>query len=77
MFSKSGLESHTSNGMTICGKCIKRFGIVKEEWNPVFMEELRSVVFGYKLIIAAPNVGNQFAFEVFIPEYYNVKKPNN
>ena len=60
-------ESHTSYGMTICGKCIKRFGIVKEEWNSLFMEELRSVVFGYKTNYRCPQCWESIRFRGIYP----------
>tara|TARA_Y100000589_G_scaffold159671_1_gene151885 strand:- start:8175 stop:8747 length:573 start_codon:yes stop_codon:yes gene_type:complete len=60
-------EPHTSNEMTVCGKCIKRFAITREDWHPAFMEELRSVVFGYKTNYRCPQCWESVRFRGIYP----------
>lgn len=60
-------ESHQSAQISVCGKCIKRFAIEIEPWDAAFMEELRSVVFGYKTNYRCPQCWESIRFRGIYP----------
>lgn len=56
-----------SGQIAICGKCIKRFNVTIETWDAAFMEELRSVVFGYKTNYRCPQCWESIRFRSIYP----------